>query len=191
MKGLGDVARCQAARGQGILVEVGHDHSGFATVRVGNLGPLHDCKIGADNVLPEVVKRRVGKRRAGKAELDDRYVGCSIAQDEWRRDVGRQVFQNKEGATGELGDSPRDIGALMQEDSFNADAVIACRLDPFEVVDFRCQLAFVKRQNPVLDIQRLHTVVGPNHRYNRNVDFGKDVDGHAQRGAYAKQHGQD
>ncbi len=42
LKGFGDVARRQAARVQRILVEVGHDDSGLATVRIGNFGPLHD-----------------------------------------------------------------------------------------------------------------------------------------------------
>ena len=42
---------------QRMLVEIGHDDARLAAVGIGNFGPMHDRKIGTDDVLAEIVER--------------------------------------------------------------------------------------------------------------------------------------
>ena len=66
----------------------------------------------------------------------------------------RHVFQHHQRAAGELGDRPAHIGAFVQIDLDDADALIGVGLDPSDVVDQRGELAFVQLQNPVLHVLR-------------------------------------
>ena len=75
------------------------------------------------------------------------------------------------------------IGAFVQIDLLDADALVARRLDARDVIDQRGELALVQGQDAVLHVLGAHAVVGPDDGHHRNVDFGKDVDRHAQRGA--------
>ena len=126
-----------------------------------------------------------GSDAARQAELNDRHVRRAIAQHQRRRDIARHVFQNDERAARQLRDGADDVGALVQIDLLDADAVVAGGLDPADIVDQRGELPLVQRQNAVLDVQRAHPVVGPDDADDGNVDFRKDVDRHAQRSADA------
>jgi hypothetical protein len=52
-----------------------------------------------------------------------------------------------------------------------------------DVVHQRGHLPFVQRENPVLNVVRIHAVVGPDHAHDRNVDFGEDIHRHVEPGA--------
>ena len=93
----------------------------------------------------------------------------------------RHVLQHDQRAARQLRDGARHVGAFVQIDLLDADAVIAGGLDPRDVIHQRGQLALVQRQDAVLDVLRAHPVVGPDDADDRNVDLGKDVDRHAQR----------
>ena len=80
----------------------------------------------------------------------------------------------------------RHVGALVQIDLLDADAVVAGRLDAADVVDQRGDLPLVQREDAVLDVQRAHPGIGPDDADDRDVDLRKDVDRHAQRRADAE-----
>ena len=173
----------QTARLQRLGIQIRHDHARLAAVGIGNFRAVHHGERGADDVLAQVIELGVGQRLARQAELNDRHIRGPVAQHQGRRDVRRHVLEHDQGAAGELRDGPRHVGALAQVDLLHADALVAHRLDARDVVHQGRQLPLVQRQNAVLHVLRAHPVVGPDDRNHRDVDFGKDVDGHAQRGA--------
>ena len=148
------IAGRQAVRVQGLLVEIGHDDARLAAVGLRHLGAVHDGEVGPDDVLAEIVELGVGQRRARQAELDDRHVGGAIAQHQGRRDVGRHVFQHDQRAAGQLRHRPADVGAFVQIDLLDADALVAGGFDARDVVDQRGYLALMQREDAVLDVRR-------------------------------------
>jgi hypothetical protein len=79
----------------------------------------------------------------------------------------------------------------MQVNFFDADTLVAHGLDSRDVIHQRGELAFMQSQDAVLNVLRAHPVVGPHHRNHGDVDFRKNVDGHAQCGAHSHQRNQD
>jgi hypothetical protein len=80
-----------------------------------------------------------------------------------------------------------DVGALVQINLLHAHALVAGGLNALDVVHQRGHLPLVQRQDAILHIGGAHAFVGPHHAHHWDVDLRKDVDGHAQRGADAKQ----
>ena len=181
----GDVGGRQAARVERLLVEIDHDDARLAAVGIGNFRAVHDRQIGADGVLALIVQLGVRQPAAGEAELNDRDVSRAIAQNQRRRDVPRHVFQDDQRAARQLRNGARDVGAFVKIDLLDADAGIARRLDPADVIDQRGELALVQRENAIANVRRAHPAVGPHDADHRDVDFRKDIDRHAQRRADA------
>ena len=173
----------QTARLQGLRIQIRHDDARLAAIGIGNFRAVHHGERGADDVLAQVIELGVGQRLAGQAELNDRYIRGAVAQHQRRRDVRRHVLEHDQRAARELRDGAGHIGAFVQVDLLDADALVAHRLDARDVVHQGGQLPLMQRQDAVLHVLRAHPVVGPHDRNHRDVDFGKDIDGHAQRGA--------
>ncbi len=104
---------------------------------------MDDRKIWANGVLAKIVQLGVWQGAARKAELDDRHVCRAISKHERRRDIRRHVFQNDEGAAGQLRNRPRDVRALMQIDFLDADPIVACGLYAAYVVNKGGELPLV------------------------------------------------
>ena len=170
----------QTPRLQRLRVQIDHDHARLPAIRIRNRRPAHHRQSRANDVLPQVIQFRVGQRFTRQAELNDRYVGGAVAQHQRRSDVRRHVLEHHQGAAGQLRNGAGDVGALVQVDLFHPDAVIADGLDARNVIDQGRELPLVQGQDTVLDVLRAHPVVGPDHRHHRNINFRKDVDGHAQ-----------
>src|ERR1700733_15686891 len=79
----------------------------------------------------------------------------------------------------------------MQVDFLDTDPVITGSLDARYIVYQRSHLPFVQREDAVLDILGIHSVISPDDADHWNIDFREDIDRHAQSGAYAKQANQD
>ncbi len=180
LQGVADLGRREPPRRERVRVQIGHDDARLAAVGLRYLGAMHHREVGADDVLAQVVELGVGQRLARKAQLNDRHVGGAVADHQRRRDVGRHVLEHHQRAAGQLGDGAADVRALMQVDLFHAYADIARCLDARDVIDQRCHLPLVQRQDAVLDVLRTHAVVGPDDADHWNVDLGKDIDRHAR-----------
>ena len=148
---------------------------------------MDDGEIGTDDVLADVVEFGVRQSVAGQAKLDDRHIGGAVAQHQRRRNPRGQIFQNHQGAAGQLRDGAADIGAVLEIDFFDADPLVGSRLNARNVIDQGRQRPLVQRENAVLDILGAHPVIGPDDTDHRNVDFRKDVHRHAQGGADTQQ----
>jgi hypothetical protein len=75
----------------------------------------------------------------------------------------------------------------MQIDFFDTDTIITGSLNARNIVHQRSHLPFVQRQDAVLDILGIHSVIGPDDADDWNIDFRENIDRHAQSGADAKQ----
>ena len=98
---------------------------------------MNDRQRGPDDVLPEVIELGVGQRFAREAELDDRDIGCAIAQYQRRRDVRRHVLEDHQGAARELRDRACNIGALIEINLLHSHALVTHRFDARDIVDQR------------------------------------------------------
>ncbi len=191
VEGGGDVGRGQAARVQRLLVEVGHDDARLAAIGRRHVGAMHDGEIGPDDVLAKIVELGVGQGGRGQGELDDRHVGGGISQHQRGRDAGRQIFQHHQRRGGDLADRLADVGARLQIDLLDADALIGGRFDARNIVDQGSHVALMQRQDAVLDVLGRHAVIGPDDADHRDVDLGENVDRHAERGPDPEQTDQD
>jgi len=191
LQGVTHIGRCQPARLQRLLIEIGHDDARLAAVGIGHLCTVYHGECRADDVLPEVVERGVRKRAARERQLDDRHVGCAVADHERRSDVGRHVLEHHQRAARELRDRARDVRALVQVDLLDAHALVAGRLDARDVIDQRGHLPLVQCQDAVLNVLGIHAGVGPHDAAHRNIHLRKDVHRHAQRLADPQQSDED
>jgi hypothetical protein len=73
----------------------------------------------------------------------------------------------------------------MEVDFQDSHAIVARSFDPADVVDERCKLAFVQGKYAVLNIERGHPGIGPDDADHGDIDLGKNIDRHAQRGTDA------
>jgi len=79
----------------------------------------------------------------------------------------------------------------VQVDLLDTDSFVAGGLDARDVIDQRCHLPLVQRQNAVLNVLGVHAGIGPHHAADRDVHLGKDVHRHAQRLADAEEADED
>ena len=68
----------------------------------------------------------------------------------------------------------------MEVDFLDADTIVARSLDAADIVDEGCHLALVQSKNAVLYVERSHPGIGPHDADDGDIDFRKNVDGHAQ-----------
>ena len=64
---------------------------------------------------------------------------------------------------------------------FDADALVAGRLNTCDVIDHGRHLALMQRQNPILDIRRAHAGVRPHHADDRDIHLRENIHRHSQR----------
>src|SRR3569833_1768722 len=170
-----------------MLIEIRHDDSWLAAIRLRHFRPVHHGQARAKDVLAEVVEPRGWKRAAGLAELDDGNVRGPEPQHQRRCNVWRHVLEYDQRAGLELRDRAADISALVEKHLLYADAGVARRLDARDVIDERGHLALVKRQDAILDIMCAHAVEGPHHADDGDVDLGIDIERHASGRADSEQ----
>jgi hypothetical protein len=79
----------------------------------------------------------------------------------------------------------------VKVDLLYANALVAGGFDARDVINQRGHLAFMEREDPVLDVRGAHATVGPDDTDHRDINLRKNVDRHAQRRADAEQADQD
>jgi hypothetical protein len=177
----------QAARLQGLRIEVSHDYPGLAAVGIGNLGSVNHGQRRTDDVLTQIVELGVGQGFARQTQLNDGNVGGTVTEHQRRGDIGRHVLEHHQRAAGKLRYRARHVRALVQVHFLDAHALVTDGFDARNVIHQGSELALMQRQDAILDILRTHSVIGPNDGNHGNVDFWKYVDRHAQRSADSHQ----
>jgi hypothetical protein len=105
---------------------------------------------------------------------------CVIGDDIGRQCAGRQHAEDGGGVRGGFGDGAIDVGAWMEEDLDDRDAVERLRLDVLDVVDVRRQCAFIDGGDAVRHVLGREAVERPHDADHWNIDVRKDI----RRGAH-------
>ena len=152
---------------------------------------MHHREVRPDDVLPQIIELGIGQRGAGKTQLDNRHGGGAVAQHHRGGNVGGHVLKYHQRAAGQLRYRGADIRAFVKVDLLYANALVAGGFDARDVINQRGHLAFMEREDPVLDVRGAHATVGPDDTDHRDINLRKNVDRHAQRRADAEQADQD
>ena len=134
-----DVLRRQAVGLQLLLIEIDLHLSDFAAIRRRNRRAGDAGELRADEVLPVVLEFRLRQRFARQRELQHRHARSLEAEDEGRRDAGRQILEHGLRGGGGLRERRIDVDIGLEEHLDDAVARHRLRLHMLDVVDLRAQ----------------------------------------------------
>ena len=107
---------------------------------------------------------------ARKGELQDRYGGSVVADDERRSGARRQLLQLSLRDRRDLRDGRADIGVRLEENLDHRDTVHRLRFDVLDVVDGGGERALGDVDDALRHVLRGQARVLPDDAHHRNVD---------------------
>jgi hypothetical protein len=131
--------------------------------------------LGADEVVSQVAELLPGKAFAPQAELDHRHVGGVVADNQRRRDPGRQRLDQRLTDRSHFRLRSIHIRAGLEVNLDDTRAADRLRLDVLDIVNRGRHRPLDDCRNPILHLRRRKPAVGPDDTDDRNVDSWEDV----------------
>src|SRR5208337_190505 len=162
---------------EGGKVQVHHHLPLSASIRVGHGCALDGGQPDPQEVYPKVKYLSFGEGLAAQAELEDWHAGSVVADDQGRRNAGRQGPQLRLGNGGDLRDCSLDLYVGMKKNLNDRDATERLRFDMLDVINRGSQGTFIDRHDALAHFLGRKAGVAPDNANDGNADIRENVGG--------------